>query len=175
MLRVAAILGLISAGTAWADVRRSTPEIIPSELPKIMEAVRKPGAQAVLLNVWATWCDPCVEEMPDILRFYRDHRDRGLRLILVSADDIDEKAGVEKFLASKGVDFPSFLKQGDDMEFVNGLERKWRGNLPASFLYDGRGGKRHFWPGTVTYAVLEKKVGEVLAEKKKDTKARRRP
>ena len=49
------------------------------------DAVRAPGARAVLVNVWATWCDPVAQEMPDLIRFYRDHREDGLRLVLVSA------------------------------------------------------------------------------------------
>src|SRR6187402_2506401 len=55
-----------------------------AELPAILAAIKAPGAQAVLVNVWATWCEPCREEMPDLVRFYRDHRAQGLRLVLIS-------------------------------------------------------------------------------------------
>ena len=66
-----------------------------AELPAILAAVKAPGAQAVLVNVWATWCEPCREEMPDLVRFYRDHRAEGLRLVLISADDDDQRAEVD--------------------------------------------------------------------------------
>ncbi|HSY39684.1 MAG TPA: TlpA disulfide reductase family protein, partial [Polyangia bacterium] len=154
-------------------------EPTPAELPEIMTAVRSPGARAVLVNVWATWCDPCRQEMPDLIRFYRDHRDGGLRLVLVSADDEENRAEVARVLAAAGLpaDTLSFIKQGDDMKFINGLDRHWSGALPASFLFDGRGRKRHTWPGPVTYGELERGTADVLAAPAKpETKpGRRRP
>lgn len=186
MLRTAVLclLALAHAPVA-ADPARppAPPRVVPAELPAILKAVREPGASAVLLNVWATWCDPCREEMPDLLRFYRDHKARGVRLILVSTDDPDEQAAVQKFLAGQGVDFPSFLHTGtDQMAFIDGLEPRWSGVLPASFLYDGRGARRHFWSGKVTYEGLVAKLEEISRPQTKSTKkkatqtqTRRRP
>ncbi len=167
------MLGVLAASTAAAAKAR--PAVVPADLPSILAAVRKPGARAVLVNVWATWCDPCREEMPDLVRFYRRHKSQGLRLVLISADDVDDKAEVRRFLASQGVDFPSFLrKAGDDMEFINGIEPAWSGALPASFLYDARGDLRHFWSGKVTYAGLTEKLAQLL-ETKENPEQRRRP
>jgi thiol-disulfide isomerase/thioredoxin len=118
----------------------------------------------VLVNVWATWCDPCREEMPELLRFYRAHRALGLRLVLVSADDEDQRAEVGRVLAAAGAgaELRSFIKHGDDDAFVNGLDPRWSGALPATFLYDGRGKERRFWPGVVSYGALESGVGGLL-------------
>jgi thiol-disulfide isomerase/thioredoxin len=124
--------------------------------------IRAPGASAVLVNVWATWCDPCREEMPEIVRFYRRHRARGLRLVLVSADDPERRPEVARFLAKLGAaGARAFIKTGDDMAFINGLDARWSGALPASFLYDDRGQERHFWPGPVTYRELEGRLAEM--------------
>src|SRR6476660_1704531 len=79
-----------------------------AELPAIVAAVKAPGAQAVLVNVWATWCEPCREEMPDLVRFYRDHRADGLRLVRISADDDDQRGEVARVLAGLGFDGPAF-------------------------------------------------------------------
>ncbi len=132
--------------------------VVPAfaDLPTILAAVKAPGATAVLVNVWASWCDPCRQEMPALLRFYRAHRAGGLRLVLVSADDPDQRGEVTRFLAESGAaDARVFIKTGDDMAFINGLEPSWSGALPASFLYDGRGRRRHFWLGPVTASELE--------------------
>jgi thiol-disulfide isomerase/thioredoxin len=140
---------------------RSAPPPEIADVAHILSAVRQPGAAAVLVNVWATWCDPCREEMPDLLRFARDANARGLRLVLVSADDPDEADAVTKFLSASGAaSLPPgaarvFIKRGDDTAFVNAIDRGWSGALPASFLYDGKGERRHSFTGPVTYAELK--------------------
>jgi thiol-disulfide isomerase/thioredoxin len=134
----------------------------PADLATILAAVRAPGARAVLVNLWATWCDPCREEMPDLIRFFRAHRAAGLRLVLVSADDPGSRQDVARFLAEAGATgAQAFIKTGDDMAFINGLDARWSGALPASFLYDSRGGERHFWPGRVTLPDLEAALAQI--------------
>jgi thiol-disulfide isomerase/thioredoxin len=159
---LAAVSPAAPAGPSTAVAQ--TPNAVPAELPEILTAVRSPGARAVLVAVWATWCDPCRQEMPDLVRFYRDHREDGLRLVLVSADDEENRAEVARVLAEAGLpaETLSFIKRGDDMKFIDGLDRHWSGALPASFLFDGRGRKRHTWAGPVTYHSLELGAGRLL-------------
>ncbi|HXU80948.1 MAG TPA: TlpA disulfide reductase family protein [Polyangia bacterium] len=157
-----ALVALLFGGIAEA-----APKIVPARLETVLGAIRKPGARAVLVNVWATWCEPCREEMPDIVRAYRAHKARGLRLVLVSSDDEEKQAEAEKFLASQGVDVDSFLKVGDDNDFINGLEPRWSGALPASFLYDGRGHLLAFWQRPITHRELTAKLTEALKRRNK--------
>ena len=138
------------------------PAVAVAELPAILAAVRAPGARAVLVNVWASWCEPCRAEMPELMRFYRDNRARGLRLVLISADDEQERGTVERLLAAAAFDGPAFIKRGNDMDFIDALDRRWSGELPSTFVFDGRGQKRKFWPGTITYRELERSVGGLL-------------
>jgi thiol-disulfide isomerase/thioredoxin len=165
---------VVAAGlTLAAGGRRDAtegPAVLTANLQQVRDAIRKPGARAVLVNVWATFCDPCREEMPDLLRVFRDRRDRGLRLVLVSADDDESRAEVRRYLASLGVDFPSYLKTGDDMAFINGLDPRWSGALPASFLFDGQGRLRQFWPGQITAATVAPKIDELLQTNKGRTR-----
>jgi thiol-disulfide isomerase/thioredoxin len=141
---------------------RSEPAPAPADLAAVLAAVREPGASAVLVNVWATWCDPCREEMPEVVRFYRSHRPEGLRLLLISTDDPENAPAVARFLGEVGAaGARALIKTGDDMAFINGLDSRWSGALPASFLFDGRGRERHFWPGQVTYPDLEDGLKEL--------------
>jgi thiol-disulfide isomerase/thioredoxin len=137
-----------------------------AELPAIMAAIKAPGAQAVLVNVWATWCEPCREEMPDLVRFYRDHRAQGLRLVLISADDDDQRDEVARVLGALRFDGPAFIKRGNDMTFIDALDPHWRGALPATFLFDGRGEKKKSWLGSVTYDDLKARVSGLLPRRK---------
>lgn len=138
------------------------PEIRPATAEQILEAVRAPGAQVVLVNVWATWCTPCREEFPEMMRLYSRYEDRGLRLVLISADFDDQLGPARQFLAQNGVDFPTFLKTGDDMRFINSLEPRWTGALPATLVYDGHGVLRHFWEGKASFEKFEQSVLDVI-------------
>jgi thiol-disulfide isomerase/thioredoxin len=140
-----------------------------ADLPAIRAAVNAPGASAVLVNVWATWCDACRDEMPAIARFYKTHRAAGLRLILVSADEEDQGMQVAAFLRVAGVEGAQvFIKQGDNEAFVNAFDPSWTGAIPASFLYDSAGVKQRAWSGAVTPKELEAALRKV----KKPTKGK---
>jgi thiol-disulfide isomerase/thioredoxin len=143
------------AGARSIEVRRATVE-------QLLEAVRAPGARVVLLNVWATWCVPCREEFPDLLRLGREYRARGLRLMLVSGDFDSEMPAVKRFLAAQGVDFLTYLKQGDDMPFIDGLDPRWSGALPATLLYDDAGKRLWFHEGKTSYDTLKTRIDDLL-------------
>jgi len=167
---VAAVIGLARVSLAdqrapQTAARGVPPSIVPGDAKDILQAIRHPGATAVLVNVWATWCDACREEMPRLLQFYREHRAGGLRLVLISADDESERARAAQFLAAQGLDVPSWLKRGDDMAFIDALDRRWTGTLPASLLFDGKGRVVALWQGPVIVAELERAWTRVSAAK----------
>jgi thiol-disulfide isomerase/thioredoxin len=159
---VAGILLALGAGQASGGSPAAKAELIPADAPRVLEEVRRPGASVVLVNVWATWCLPCREEFPDLMKLRRAWADRGLRLVLVSGDFPSDRPAVVKFLTARGVDFPTFLKDGNDMKFIDGLDSRWSGALPATFVYDGTGRLRSSWEGKADYASLERSVSDIL-------------
>jgi thiol-disulfide isomerase/thioredoxin len=126
----------------------------------LIALARRPGATATLVNIWASWCVPCREEFPELLRLERSYRRRGLRLALVSAD-FDAPAA-RAFLVKQGVSFRTYLKTGDDMTFINALDPRWSGALPATFVYDGAGRLVSFWEGKADSGRFEQAVGEAM-------------
>jgi thiol-disulfide isomerase/thioredoxin len=137
-------------------------EITPASGDEIRRAIRVSGARATVVNVWATWCLPCREEFPDLMRLYRTYRDSGVALVLVSADFEDQLDAARQFLIEQGVDFPSFFKGGKDAEFIDALDPRWSGALPATWIYDADGVIRHFREGKTTFQALEQKLLRVL-------------
>ena len=127
--------------------------LTPVDPAALLARAREPGARATLVNVWATWCVPCREEFPELVRLTRDYRGRGLRVLLVSADL--DSADARRFLADQGVDFETYLQIGDAMTFINRLDPKWTGALPATFVYDAGGRLTRFWEGRADYARFE--------------------
>jgi len=147
---------------ALALAATPAPAPVPAGAEAILAEVRKPGASAVLVNVWATWCAPCREEFPDLLHVARDLAPKGLRLVLVSVDFPGAEEETTRFLTSEGVDFPTFLRTGKDEAFVDGLEPQWSGAIPATFLYDANGKLVQFWEGKASYPVIKKRAKRAL-------------
>lgn len=90
----------------------------------------------MLLNFWATWCAPCVEEFPDLVRIANENPDR-LTVIAVTIDaEEDVQSKVIPFLIKQATPFPSYIKNTkDDEAFINNIDPKWSGAIPATFIY----------------------------------------
>jgi thiol-disulfide isomerase/thioredoxin len=138
------------------------PEIQPADIARVLSEVRRPGARLVLVNVWASWCVPCREEFPEVLAFVRAHEAEGVRPVLVSADFDEQLPDARAFLKRNGVTFVTYLKTGEDTPFIDALDPRWTGALPATFLYDGNGKLQFFHEGKVTRALLEEQGRKIL-------------
>ena len=69
--------------------------------------IEKRNGKILFVNFWATWCEPCVEEFPDLVKIYNEHKDSGFEFLSVSVDlpsEIDTK--VKPFLTKQSADFP---------------------------------------------------------------------
>jgi thiol-disulfide isomerase/thioredoxin len=126
------------AGSAAPVVR----EVDLEALKKLLE--REPGkaARPLLVNFWATWCEPCREEFPDLIKINADYGQSKLEIITISLDDPAEiKTTVPKFLREmRAGDVPSYLLNVIDPDTVIvTVDPQWHGGLPATFLYDASG------------------------------------
>ena len=106
-------------------------------------ASRRSAGRAVLLNFWATWCAPCVEELPDLAAVSRESIDRGPDVIGVSldawviGDDSEVEARIRKALAQAGVAYPILVYKGDQDPLMEAFGLP--GPIPHSILYDAEG------------------------------------
>jgi thiol-disulfide isomerase/thioredoxin len=133
----------------------------PDSIPRVI--ADNAGAKGTLVNVWASWCQPCRYEFPEIVRLARAYQAQGLRVVFVSADFAEDLPNARAFLAEQGVDWPTYYKIGDDQAFINALDPKWTGALPGSFVFDAQGVLRDSWEGKATYSAFEKRVRPVLS------------
>jgi thiol-disulfide isomerase/thioredoxin len=140
-----------------ADASRLTGELDASGLAA---AVAKEKGKVVLVNFWATWCVPCREEFPDLVRLEQKYRGKGVSVIGVSIDSAKDLPAVEKFLASTKPDFPNYRKKsgGDDQDFIDSVDAKWGGELPFSVVYGPDGKKAKVMSGKQSYATFEKAI-----------------
>jgi thiol-disulfide isomerase/thioredoxin len=165
MNRIAAILCALAMAGSTAPLQA---KIRMADADRILELVREAKAEVVVVNVWATWCMPCREEFPDLLLLRKEYADRGLEMILVSGDFSDDREEqIAAFLQAQGVDFVTYLKEGDDMQFIDTLARQWSGALPATLFYGPDGTLRDFWEGKADYARMKQAVEKILLPKEK--------
>jgi thiol-disulfide isomerase/thioredoxin len=144
--------------------------LVPAGAAELLRLAARPGARATVIHVWATWCGPCREEFPALLAVARRHPD--VRLVLVSADFATQTADVSAFLAAHGVRDTAYLKHDGDQDFINGLDPHWSGALPATLVYDARGGRVASWEGAADSAKFESAIAAALRSPTRQEKAR---
>lgn len=142
LILTAAVLGGVSAQTK-APAKRvpliRDPKIIDQDGYKKL-LVRYRG-KALLINFWATWCEPCRDEYPVLNELAKRYAPQGLHVVGISLDDDGEMILVRRFLAKHQPVFPNYRKRpGKEEEFINAVNPRWSGAIPASFFYaaDGR-------------------------------------
>jgi thiol-disulfide isomerase/thioredoxin len=120
--------------------------------------------RVVLLNFWATWCEPCREEFPALSRLQKAYAGKGLTVLGVSTDLGSQVAEVEKFLAEQRPSFPNYLKKpsGDDQNFIDAVDRSWGGELPFTVVYGRDGKKVRVLSGKHSYGDFEREVAKLL-------------
>lgn len=101
--------------------------------------------QVVLLNVWATWCDPCVRELPELARMHESLHDKGFTVIGLNTDTRSKLAAVRTTVVHQALPFPIWL----DFESKSQVAFKLRG-YPTSFLIDRQGNTRWKREGEIT-------------------------
>jgi len=123
----------------------------------------RPG-HVLVVNMWATWCEPCREEFPDLVKLHDELAPRGLDLVAVSLDvAADAATAVVPFVEKQGARFPVYIKKaGDDDAFINSVDPSWSGALPATFVYDAKGRLVESIHGQTTFAKLRAIVTPLL-------------
>jgi thiol-disulfide isomerase/thioredoxin len=124
-----------------AAPRPKITEIKEAELKSLLGA-GDAHARPLLVNFWATWCVPCREEFPDLVKIRSQYAADRLDFALVSLDDpSDIDKAIPQFLSEvHAAAMPTYLLHADDEDAaINSIDNTWRGELPATFLYDRAG------------------------------------
>ncbi|HZY77943.1 MAG TPA: redoxin domain-containing protein [Cyclobacteriaceae bacterium] len=93
-----------------------------------------------LINIWATWCGPCVSEFPEFITMHHMYRNREFELITISMDEAARKPNALNFLKKKKASTKNYILVGDKYKFIDALDKKWEGSLPYT-LFIAPGGK----------------------------------
>jgi peroxiredoxin len=116
--------------------------------------------QAVMINIWASWCPPCREEMPAIQKVYENYKDQGLVVLAVNTTNQDTEAAAAAFVEEFGLTFPIPL----DRDGTVSKRYQLRG-LPSTYFVDRAGVIRSVVVGgPMSESLIRSKVQEILAE-----------
>lgn len=124
------------------NIRPATPRLITVSASSLKKEIARNRGKLVVVNFWATWCPPCVAEMPALLKLQKQYAKRGMVLLLVSADEpVDTKQQVQPFLRSRGVTWPTYIIGGDPLDFISRFDPALKGNftLPRFYVYNRKG------------------------------------
>jgi peroxiredoxin len=81
----------------------------------IVELEAELGDGPILLSFWATWCKPCIEELGEFKKIYKEFKDKGFKMYAISTDDERTVAKVKPFVKTKNYDFPILLDTNSDV------------------------------------------------------------
>ena len=124
-------------------------------------------ARPLLINFWATWCEPCRAEFPDLVKIDNEYRGRNLDFVIVSIDDVSEiNTSVPGFLKEMRATMPAYLLNTLEPEAaINYVDPKWGGSLPATFLYDAQGKVVFKHMGRINADELRSAIKAVISDK----------
>src|SRR5215468_5765644 len=130
-----------------AAPQTATPKAKAAPDPELVDAqgfrkvVEQYKGQPLLVNFWATWCEPCRAEYPLLNELAKQYAPQGLKVVGVSLDQDGDLILMRRFLARYKPVFPNYRKkEGGEAEFIETVLPGWNGAIPASIFYarDGR-------------------------------------
>lgn len=170
-LGLGVILIVISAYFIWREASSQTdfstvpvkvnfaaPELTLTDIGGVSHSLADYRGQVVLVNLWATWCPPCKEEMPTLQSFYNKHKEQGFAVVAIN--DGDPTKDVLQFVKDYQLTFPVWL----DPTYL-ATEQTFKSlNLPTSFVIDRNGVVQLQWVGGISRKMLDKHVIPLIAE-----------
>ncbi len=139
-------------------------------LPKVtqideagLKTAIKTNGKPLLVNFWATWCDPCREEFPDLVKIDTDYKGK-IDFITVSLDDLAEiNRDVPKFLSDMKAKMPAYLlRVEDEGAVISSITKDWQGGLPFTILYNEKGEIAYFRQGTIKSDILRGEIEKLI-------------
>ncbi|HMQ67901.1 MAG TPA: TlpA disulfide reductase family protein [Ignavibacteria bacterium] len=155
---------LILLFTIFCFTRSYSQDLIPAD-KNTLDSIKEAGkGKVILFNYWATWCKPCVEEFPDLLKINEEYKDKDFKIIFVSLDfGKNFPKQTKEFLKKMNVDFTTYYNNfSSDEELINYMDKEWEGSIPGTFIFDKEGSLKKSYIGKTSYEDFKKSVDKYL-------------
>lgn len=149
---------LFSLGIVWIAAAQCQ-EVAVIKFPELQQKILTADAKVTVFNFWATWCGPCVKEIP----FFESYAGNpNVKIYLVSLDFEEDLEKVKKFVAGKNLKTDViFLNEKDYNTFMDKVSKEWTGAIPATLFVD-EWGKTYFHEKAFTKEELDEKINSYL-------------
>ena len=156
-LKILILLFAFCAGKVYAQ---DIPKWKTADIQQFIDTTQKP----VIINFWASWCKPCLEELPYFQKLVKQYESDSLQLILVNLDMAENypkkiKSTAAKFKLKAPI---YFLDETDADIFCPAVDKSWSGAIPASLLLNNRSGYRKFVEDQLSEKDLEQEIKKML-------------
>ncbi|MGK6351357.1 TlpA disulfide reductase family protein [Parapedobacter sp. DT-150] len=149
---------IVSLSFAVLSISRArTQERIPLiTLDGLEKRLDNGGDTTFIINLWATWCAPCVAEMPHFEQLQRNHQSKPLRVLFVSLDAKQDHDAVLHFVGTKGLkNEVLLLDEKNEQAFIPQISPEWSGAIPATLFVNTEKDIRIFKEQEFDYEALE--------------------
>jgi thiol-disulfide isomerase/thioredoxin len=131
---------------------------------RMQQVLSQTSDTTYIINFWATWCKPCVAELPVFEQLKQQYADQKVKILLVSMDfakDMQTRVApfVERWQITNKV---WLLNEPDYDSWINKVSRQWSGAIPATLILNNKKRKRIFFEQSLEYNQLEKELKEFL-------------
>lgn len=132
------------------------------DMSSYQNRVMLPNDSLYVVNFWATWCKPCVQELPYFLQMKEKYTQQKVVFVFINLNSLKEIEKVETFVKDKHLPLPSYLLQaGNPTVWIDQVEKEWSGSIPFTLFYQG-GRKLFFKEGEFEMSELENKLKDYL-------------
>ena len=134
---------------------------------ELQERLGNSGDELIVCNFWATWCKPCVEEMPYFEELQKKYADQNVKVLFVSLDRPSARTSrVQKFINEKGIEAEVVLLDEPNLtqdDWIPLIDKDWEGDIPATLYVNTSKEIRNFHTGSYEdFEELEAKVKTFL-------------
>jgi thiol-disulfide isomerase/thioredoxin len=133
------------------------------KIEELKKVYVKPNDTTYIVNFFATWCGPCMMEMPVLNKFYDEHKGTNVQLIFVSLDNAGTLKKLPLKLKKIGVQAPVYLlNESSDFSWLPYIDKRWQGSIPATMVINNKKNVKAFFETPMEKGQLEfylKKLG----------------